>query len=93
MTMTTGSKDYTVEQFRRDLAEPYQWPGGYPRFFITADAESMSFAAARENQKLVEAAMDDPTSDWRVIGCDVNWEDDAMVCVHTGERIECAYKE
>jgi hypothetical protein len=30
---------------------------------------------------------------WRVIGCDVNWEDPSLYCDHTGARIPSAYAE
>jgi hypothetical protein len=49
--------NYTLQQFLKDLDEPYAWPGGYPRFFITNDGEALSFAAARENQLLIEQSI------------------------------------
>ena len=30
---------------------------------------------------------------WRVIACDVNWEDENLYCAHSGKRIESAYCE
>jgi hypothetical protein len=32
--------NYTLQQFLKDLDEPYAWPGGYPRYFITNDGEA-----------------------------------------------------
>jgi hypothetical protein len=86
---------YSADQFVRDLAEPYAWPGGYPRYFITADGAALSYAAAENERRLIRRAIrtDDNTGGWRVIGCDINWEDADLYCDHTGARIESAYAE
>ena len=85
---------YTVADFQRDLAEPYAWPGGYPRYFLCSDGEVLSFAAAKENEAvIVDAIADGDDSGWRVVACDINWEDTDMVCAHSGEPIESAYGE
>lgn len=85
---------YSIEQFRADLSEPYAWPGGYPRFFITDDGESLSYAAARECQAEIESAIESGAgSGWCIVACDVNWEDPDLFCAHTGARIESAYAE
>jgi hypothetical protein len=85
---------YTVADFDRDLAEPYAWPGGYPRFFITSDGEALSYAAARDNAELIRKSIAERSRDgWRVDGCAVNWEDSELYCDHTGELIESAYGE
>jgi hypothetical protein len=85
--------EYTVEQFNKDLEEPYAWPGGYPRYFITADGAALSYAAAKENVNQIREAIADGLtySGWRVIGCDVNWEDTELTCDHTNQKIESAY--
>jgi len=74
---------------------PYAWPGGYPMYFITADGEAMSFKAIRENYKLVlqETRHPSPHDCWRVVGFEVNWEDQDLYCADSGERIESAYGE
>ena len=83
---------YTVENFRADLAGPYAWPGGYPRYFIASDGEALSYDAAMNCAALIEAAIIDRDSNgWRVIGCDVNWEDSELYCAHSNKRIESAY--
>lgn len=85
---------YTVENFLSDLDNPYAWPGGYPRFFITNEGAALSFKAAlAEKALIVEAIKDNDNSGWRVVGCDINWEDDSLYCDHTGEKIESAYSE
>lgn len=83
---------YTAEQFRQDLEQPYVWPGGYPRYFVTLDGEALSYEAAKENQPLIEQEIEERSNcGWRVVACDVNWEDPALICVHTGKTIPSAY--
>ena len=76
-------------------AGPYAWPGGYPLYFIAADGAPLSFGAVRERFREVCADMlgTSRLSQWRLIGLEVNWEDPALVCEHTGARIESAYAE
>ena len=83
---------YTIEQFQKDIQEPYAWPGGYPRFFVMHDGEALSFKAAKENQSLIELSIKDNLDDgWHVIGCEINWEDNSLYCAHSNELIESAY--
>jgi hypothetical protein len=85
---------YNIENFRADLAEPYAWPGCYPRYFITKDGAALSYNAARNNASLIESSIAEDCNDgWQVVGCDVNWEDSQLYCDHTGELIESAYGE
>ena len=83
--------------FGRALKQgPYAWPGGYPLFFVTEDGAAISFAAARKEAKLICDAIRDRSrsrNGWRVVACEVNWEDSDLVCDHTGKQIECAYGE
>lgn len=85
----------TISDFRSAMRNGrYAWPGGYPLYFVMADGEAMSFAAARENRRLILEALARPyrhMSDWRPVAVDVNFEDADLACVHTGERIESAY--
>lgn len=83
---------YTIADFRRDVRAPYAWPGSYPRFFLTSDGAALSFKAAKERRReILESIRDDSRDGWRVVGCDVNWEDSSLTCDHTGEPIESAY--
>ena len=74
---------------------PYAWPGGYPCYFVAADGEALSFEAVRENLRLVmrETKNPDYGQQWRVIGVEINWEDNSLFCAHTSKRIESAYSE
>jgi len=88
-------KKYTTKELKTQLrAGEYAWPGGYPLFFITSDGESLSFEAVRDNLRSVIHSMRHKSNDgWRVVGCDVNWEDASLYCDHTGKRIGSAYAE
>jgi hypothetical protein len=86
----------TIDQFRETLeAGPYAWPGGYPRYFIMADGEALSFAAAVECRPQIEDSLRgiNPDNNWTPMAVDINWEDTALVCAHTGKAIESAYGE
>lgn len=86
--------NFTVADFNEALDEPYAWPGGYPRYFITDDGEALSYKAAKEEaDQIREAIQARENNGWRVIGVDINWEDPALYCAHTNERIESAYAE
>ena len=87
-------RQYTIEQFKQDLCEPYAWPGGYPRYFITSDGAAISYKSAIHNQKLIIDSINESLNDgWQLVGCDINWEDSGLYCDDTNERIESAYAE
>lgn len=64
--------------------------GCYPLYYVTADGGVLSPAAVEENLALCR---DPDDKQWFVVGADANWEDPALYCDHTGERIESAYAE
>ena len=86
---------YTVSDFRRDMRDGrLTMPGRYPRFFLMSDGECLSFEAARENRRLILDSIANCLNDgWRIVGCDINWEDADMVCCHSGQKIESAYAD
>jgi len=66
--------------------------GGYPLYFIASDGEALSFEAVRDNLRDVLDSIAHRSNDgWRVVGCDINYEDDDLTCSHTGKRIPSAY--
>ena len=68
------------------------WPGGYPLFFITSDGGALSFDSVRENYREISQAIRSHSNcGWRVVGCDVNWEDSDLYCAHSNEKIESAH--
>jgi hypothetical protein len=82
---------YTIQQFSKDLDEPYGWPGGYPRYFITSDGAALSYDAARENRQIIEQSISEGCNDgWQVVACEINWESE-LICDHTSKLIESAY--
>ena len=86
---------FTVKQFDEVLKNgPYAWPGGYPLFFLLSDGETLGFAAAADNAEEIRLAIaNQDNSGWRVVACDINWEDDFMLCCHDGDPIPSAYGE
>jgi len=85
----------TVSDFRRAVRNgPYAWPGGYPCYWITADGGALAFDVCKTHRRsMLQAIADQDSSGWRVVALDINWEDDTLVCDHTGKRIESAYGE
>lgn len=73
----------------------YTWPGGYPLYFITCDGEPLSFESVLQEYKQVlrDVRNKENAYGWRVIACEVNWEDENLICAHSGKRIESAYCE
>jgi hypothetical protein len=86
---------FTVRAFLESLRDgKYAWPGGYPKYWLCSDGETLSYEACRsECGRIARAIRDNDNGGWRVVACDVNWEDPAMYCAHTNERIESAYAE
>ena len=84
----------TPEQFVQDLEHPYAWPGGYPRYFLFSDGGACCFKCAKEEQeRIVDAIKEKSDCGWRVVACDVNWEDTDLICEHCNCEIESAYGE
>lgn len=83
----------TVADLKATLrAGAYAWPGGYPLYFITSDGDALSFETVREEfPRIATAIRDSDRNGWRVVGCDVNWEDAELLCTHSSRRIESAY--
>ena len=81
------------KQLRATLrAGPYAFPGGYPLYFIADDGEPLSFQAVRDNlYQCIHSIHNGINDGWRIIGCEVNWEDPDMVCAHEGTKIESAF--
>lgn len=66
--------------------------GSYPLYFITSDGVAVSFESVKQNFKSVVDSIKNQINDgWRVVGCDVNYEDDDLYCNHSGKKIASAY--
>ena len=73
-------------------AGPYAWPGGYPLYFVTRDGAALSFdAAMKQFHSVASDFLDDCSTGWRIVACQVNYEDADLTCDHTGKRIPSAY--
>ena len=66
--------------------------GGYPLFYVTQDGQALSYDHVRA-EILDEARKVRTGERERIVACDVNWEDPALYCDASGERIESAYAE
>src|SRR5262245_59458335 len=97
----------TVREFFKSLRAGAYADGGYPKYWLTADGETLSHEACKANAGRIARAIRgdakradvDPARfyssepDWCVVGVDVNWEDPEMLCGETGKRIPSAYAE
>ena len=83
-----------LHQVKHAIRHKYAWPGGYPLFVLMHDGEALSCDAARENwRQICFATLHGLRDGWQAIGAEINWEDAALFCAHSGQRIESAYAE
>ncbi len=95
-TVNNESPAAILRQVKDAIRQPYAWPGGYPKYIIMADGESLSVESAREQWRDICQATISPGwhgSGWRAAAVDINWENPMLYCAHSGERIESAYAE
>lgn len=85
----------TVADLKATLRDgPFTSFGCYPVFLFTSDGGTLHFKCAEENfRQIVRSITEDFNDGWRVIGCEVNYENPDLHCDHCGERIESAYAE
>jgi hypothetical protein len=59
------------------------------------DGEAVAFEVAKtERRAMLEALAGEPDyQEWCPAALEVNWEDPALICAHTGQRIPSAYAE
>jgi hypothetical protein len=82
----------TVKDLRIAARHPYAWPGGYPTYFITDDGAALCHHCVSKNRRLVLGAVHERQRDgWRVVGLDINYEDESLVCDNCYQQIESAY--
>ena len=96
VAVTLEAAPYSLRDLKRDLrAGDCAWPGGYPRYFLAADGEALSFAAVRERFKTVVCDMLGYSGmrDFRIVACPIHWEGAPLICAHTGAAIPSAYGE
>jgi hypothetical protein len=75
-------------------AGPNTWPGCYPLYFITDDGCALSFESAQKQFRQIVWSIRNKCSDgWRIVACEVNYEDNDLQCAHSNEPIKSAYGE
>lgn len=89
---------FSVESLDAYLVAPRTVHGQYPLHFVTADGQPLSWESAKENRNLIASAIQEHLDgelhgdvQWLVIGAEVNWEDDNLVCSHSNKKIEPAH--
>jgi len=85
--MTTQSQSLRLADLL--VAEPYAWPGGYPRFAITRDAACICKRCAHSERESI--ATTTGSDGWCIDAVAVNWDEPQLCCEHCGELIESAY--
>jgi len=68
---------------KKDKLPSFAWPGGYPIFYIDRDGTAICPRCANHKRWY----------DKRIIGADINYEDDSLYCENCNKRIESAYAE
>lgn len=91
----TFSKINNRHELRATIrAGGYVWPGGYPAFLIFADGEACCFDCAKKEYARIARDMHEGyDASFKIVACDVNYEDAALTCAHCGKQIESAYGE
>jgi len=67
----------------------YAWPGGYPLFYVTADNGVLCPKCANKNLTLTLKGDDQ----WRIVTCDINYEDNSLYCDNCSGKIQSSYGE
>ncbi|MBN30029.1 MAG: hypothetical protein CMB34_05135 [Euryarchaeota archaeon] len=70
-------------------ANPYAWPGGYPRYAITDDGGALCPACCKDERELIDSAYD--RDGWKVIASGIHWEGPPIICDHCSAEIPSAY--
>ncbi len=73
----------------------YAWPGGYPLYYICQDGGTLCPACANGGNGSLAYTDKSPDgiddSQWKVVGQEVNYEDDSLFCDHCNAQVEAAY--
>ena len=85
----------SIEYF---MEHSYAWPGGYPMYGIMHDGECLCAKCKDKNKQLItdntNCKKEDATDlQWRMVGAEINYEDEYLNCCHCGDNIQSAYGE
>ena len=90
----------SISDFRKAVRNgAYAWPGGYPLYFTCDDGGALCCKCVKENTRLILEAINYQQNggmhhnNWRVIGIDINYENNDLYCDHCSQQIESAYAE
>jgi hypothetical protein len=82
---------YAEQTSKGDWAYPaYAWPGGYPIYYLTADAGTLCPDCAN-GKNSSEAGSKHDDKQWRLVAMDVHYEGEPIQCDHCGGVMESAY--
>jgi len=89
----TFSTIQDVSQLKATLrAGEYAFPGAYPLYLYTRDAQALHFECVlKEFRGAIQSILWNAHD--RIIGCDINYEDDDLYCGYCDKPIESAYGE
>lgn len=83
-----------IEQLKEFIRRPFAWPGGYPKFALMGDCEPICHNCAEENyRRIVSDILQGYDKSFQIIGVDINWEDEDMICCNCNNKIPSAYGE
>jgi hypothetical protein len=85
--MTTQSKSLRLADSLS--AEPYTWPGGYPRFAVLDDGAALCKACAKAERLVI--ATTTGNDGWCIKRLAINFDDPDLICSHCGDQIPAAY--
>lgn len=70
-----------VNQLKATLRSgEFTWPGFYPMYFIKSDGAALHFNCVRRNfRSVVDSVKNKADDGWRVIACEINYEDKDLV--------------
>lgn len=86
-----------IAQLKEFIRHKYAWPGGYPMFAVTAQADALCHSCcelhAKDAIRNTRCAVNQADAQWRIVAVDVNWENTDMYCTECNKPIESAYGE
>lgn len=88
-TLLDAKKQHPTTPRGQDLvatlrAGPNAFPGGYPLYLLTDDGGVLHFDCAKENlYQCIWEIRNDVSGGWRVVACQVNYEDPDLICGNT----------
>lgn len=69
----------------------YAWPGGYPAYAVTSDGGALCHNCCAAERQLIGTTTG--SDGWCVVGIDINWEQEDLLCDNCNALIESAYWE